>query len=525
MVYFLADDGADGDLGPPGPPGPLGATGSTGSAGATGGIGPAGPALFMLADDGADGDLGPPGPPGPLGATGNTGPQGPQGAPGSGGGGAGSGMIPDEPMQDDGMQFFYPGVVGPLTVNSYLTFAGSGNVTFTTQSSNTLIFNGASNASILSSSSTLQLLGTNIQLGVSAAKLQNLLLQANGNVVLKSGTSGTTQLTVEAPGSGTSQGLLVQGGLTNQDYCALFQSPSAATNYATIFGDGGVAIGNFSGTQANSDKGLGTINVLNGIYKSGVPVGQPIFLQEDFSNDDGMIPPNSNGPQVLNGPLTIYGSGQVNWATQIIAPSLGLNVYCGTQGSDTALLVGPASTTLSYLSVFGNGQVWAGPNAGTLGFQISTQGNVTIATPNGIGSSPKRHQSCQVFAHTKEGLCLVTGITGSGKSSTLDSIMDANNHSVDAHCVVIASPIEYVHISDRCIFRYREVGRDVTSFKDGAIQALRQDPDIIVIGEMRDPDTIVTALEITDSGHKVFPRFTLRPPSRASTVSSVKAPY
>jgi twitching motility protein PilT len=108
------------------------------------------------------------------------------------------------------------------------------------------------------------------------------------------------------------------------------------------------------------------------------------------------------------------------------------------------------------------------------------------------------------LAHTKEGLCLVTGITGSGKSSTLDSIMDANNHSVDAHCVVIASPIEYVHISDRCIFRHREVGRDVTSFKDGAIQALRQDPDIIVIGEMRDPDTIVTALEITDSGHKVF---------------------
>ena len=108
------------------------------------------------------------------------------------------------------------------------------------------------------------------------------------------------------------------------------------------------------------------------------------------------------------------------------------------------------------------------------------------------------------LAHTKEGLILVTGITGSGKSSTLDSIMDANNHSCDAHCVVIASPIEYVHKSDRCIFRHREVGRDVMSFKEGAIQALRQDPDIIVIGEMRDPETIITSLEITDSGHKVF---------------------
>jgi twitching motility protein PilT len=108
------------------------------------------------------------------------------------------------------------------------------------------------------------------------------------------------------------------------------------------------------------------------------------------------------------------------------------------------------------------------------------------------------------LAGTKEGLCLVTGITGSGKSSTLDAIIDANNHSVDAHIVIIASPIEYVHKSDRCIIRHREVGRDVLSFKDGAVQALRQDPDIIMIGELRDPETILTALEITDSGHKVF---------------------
>lgn len=108
------------------------------------------------------------------------------------------------------------------------------------------------------------------------------------------------------------------------------------------------------------------------------------------------------------------------------------------------------------------------------------------------------------LAHTKEGLSLVTGITGSGKSSTLDTIIDANNHSVEGHVVVIASPIEYVHKSDKCVIRHREVGRDVLSFKDGAVQALRQDPDIIMVGELRDPDTILTALEITDSGHKVF---------------------
>jgi twitching motility protein PilT len=108
------------------------------------------------------------------------------------------------------------------------------------------------------------------------------------------------------------------------------------------------------------------------------------------------------------------------------------------------------------------------------------------------------------LAQTKEGLCLITGITGSGKSSTLDAIIDANNHTIDGHIVIIASPIEYVHKSDRCIIRHREVGRDVLGFKDGAIQALRQDPDIIMVGELRDPETIMVALEITDSGHKVF---------------------
>jgi twitching motility protein PilT len=123
------------------------------------------------------------------------------------------------------------------------------------------------------------------------------------------------------------------------------------------------------------------------------------------------------------------------------------------------------------------------------------------------------------LAHLQQGLTLVTGITGSGKSTTLDSIVDANNHTVDGHVVIIASPIEYVHKSDRCIIRHREVGRDVLSFKEGAIQSLRQDPDIIIIGEMRDPDTIMTALEITDSGHKVFS--TLHTASAVETIDRI----
>ena len=108
------------------------------------------------------------------------------------------------------------------------------------------------------------------------------------------------------------------------------------------------------------------------------------------------------------------------------------------------------------------------------------------------------------LTYDKHGLTLVTGITGSGKSTTLDSVIDANNQTSDGQIVIIGSPVETIHRSKRSVVRHREVGRDVMSFKEGTVQALRQDPDIIVIGEMRDPDTIVTALEVTDSGHKVF---------------------
>jgi twitching motility protein PilT len=106
--------------------------------------------------------------------------------------------------------------------------------------------------------------------------------------------------------------------------------------------------------------------------------------------------------------------------------------------------------------------------------------------------------------YIKFGLSLVTGITGSGKSTTLDAIIDFHNDFDPCHIVIIASPVEYVHKSRKSIIKHREVGRDVASFKDGVTQALRQDPDIIVIGEMRDPETILASLEVTDTGHKVF---------------------
>jgi twitching motility protein PilT len=108
------------------------------------------------------------------------------------------------------------------------------------------------------------------------------------------------------------------------------------------------------------------------------------------------------------------------------------------------------------------------------------------------------------FNYIKQGLVLITGVTGTGKSTTLDAIIEWHNRNSNAHIVTIASPLEYVHKSKTCMIRQREVGRDVRSFHEGVVQALRQDLDVMIIGEMRDQATILAALEVTDTGHKVF---------------------
>ena len=128
-----------------------------------------------------------------------------------------------------------------------------------------------------------------------------------------------------------------------------------------------------------------------------------------------------------------------------------------------------------------------------------------------------------LFSNVRDGLTLITGVTGSGKSTTLDSIIDANNRAVAGHIVVMGDPIEHVHQSDRCIIRHREVGTGVASFKAGVIQSMRQDPDMIVIGEMRDADTITATLEVTDSGHRIFS--TLHTRSAVESIDRIIAEY
>ena len=140
----------------------------------------------------------------------------------------------------------------------------------------------------------------------------------------------------------------------------------------------------------------------------------------------------------------------------------------------------------------------------------------------GVGFHPFIEQRL-MFRHERDGLTIVTGVTGSGKSSTMDAIIDANNADFPGHIVIVGKPIEYMHASKRCIVRHREVGKDVRSFKAGIVQALRQDPDIVVIGEMRDPVTISSAIEITDSGHKVFS--TLHTSSAVESIDRIMGEY
>jgi twitching motility protein PilT len=107
-------------------------------------------------------------------------------------------------------------------------------------------------------------------------------------------------------------------------------------------------------------------------------------------------------------------------------------------------------------------------------------------------------------ATEERGLVLVTGTTGSGKSTTLAALIDEINSTRTAHIMTIEDPIEYLHRDNRSVINQREIGVDTRSFGDALRSALRQDPDVILVGEMRDMETIQTALLAAETGHLVF---------------------
>jgi len=138
-----------------------------------------------------------------------------------------------------------------------------------------------------------------------------------------------------------------------------------------------------------------------------------------------------------------------------------------------------------------------------------------ILTAEQLGLSPHILQLC----HLNKGLVLVTGPTGSGKSTTLCALIDYINRNRTEHIITIEDPIEFVHENKRCLINQREVRTHTGSFKDALRAALREDPDIILVGELRDLETIAIAIETAETGHLVFG--TLHTTTAPSTVDRI----
>jgi twitching motility protein PilT len=138
-----------------------------------------------------------------------------------------------------------------------------------------------------------------------------------------------------------------------------------------------------------------------------------------------------------------------------------------------------------------------------------------LKTLEELGIPASLHQ----LAEKPRGIVLVTGPTGSGKSTTLAALIDEINRNRSEHILTVEDPIEFLHRHKRCIVNQREIGPDATSFSEALKAALREDPDVILVGEMRDLETISTALTAAETGHLVFG--TLHTQSAPSTIDRI----
>jgi twitching motility protein PilT len=132
-------------------------------------------------------------------------------------------------------------------------------------------------------------------------------------------------------------------------------------------------------------------------------------------------------------------------------------------------------------------------------------------------------QVLETVALAERGMILVTGVTGSGKSSTLAALVNHINRTSQKHIVTLENPIEFLHRDVSSSLTQREVGTDTESFRSGLRAALRQDPDVVLIGEMRDPETIDTAMKAAETGHLLLS--TLHTPDAVTTITRVVAMF
>jgi len=138
-----------------------------------------------------------------------------------------------------------------------------------------------------------------------------------------------------------------------------------------------------------------------------------------------------------------------------------------------------------------------------------------VVTAEELGLSPEIQRLCALT----RGLVLITGPTGSGKSTTLCALIDLVNRTRTDHIITIEDPIEFVHASQRCVVSQRQVGMHTRTFKAALRAALREDPDVVLIGEMRDLETVSIALETAETGHLVFA--TLHTTTAATTIDRI----
>jgi twitching motility protein PilT len=127
------------------------------------------------------------------------------------------------------------------------------------------------------------------------------------------------------------------------------------------------------------------------------------------------------------------------------------------------------------------------------------------------------------IAQAERGLILVTGVTGSGKSSTMAALVNYMNATMSKHIVTLENPIEFLHRDIQCSVSQREIGVDTESFRTGLRAALRQDPDVVMVGEMRDAETIDTAMKAAETGHLVLS--TLHTPDAHTTITRILAMF